>query len=145
MKNQPYLINALLAALLAAILLIVLVIRTVIPNAVIPPLNIPNIVLISLIALLIAHYINNKATPNILILTLFSALTFGLLPFAAGMATLAQSASFACIGGIVFGITSWLFRMIQDRLSSGPTAKLAPIMSAIGLYLASQCFIGILY
>jgi hypothetical protein len=32
---------------------------------------------------------------------------------------------------------------MEDRLSTGPAAKLAPILSALGLYLAAQCFMGI--
>ena len=48
------------------------------------------------------------------------------------------------IGCAVFTLTTWLFSSIQDRLSSGPAAKAAPILSAVGLYLTAQCFMGIL-
>ena len=37
-----------------------------------------------------------------------------------------------------------LYRTIQNRLSSGPAAKAAPILSALGLYLAFQAFAGMI-
>jgi len=48
------------------------------------------------------------------------------------------------VGGVVFTVTAWLFTSIQDRLSSGPACKAAPVVSAFGLYLAAQAFTGIL-
>ena len=33
---------------------------------------------------------------------------------------------------------------MMERLSSGPVAKAAPVLSALGLYLAAQCFAGII-
>jgi len=37
---------------------------------------------------------------------------------------------------------TWLFSSIQDRLSTGPAAKAAPVVSAFGLYLAIQGLMG---
>ena len=48
----------------------------------------------------------------------------------------------AVLGGIVFTAAPWLFPSAAARLSSGPAAKAAPIVSAVGLYLASQCLMG---
>ena len=45
-------------------------------------------------------------------------------------------------GCVTFTVTTWLFTSMADRISTGPSAKLAPIMSAMGLYLASQIFMG---
>ena len=45
-------------------------------------------------------------------------------------------------GAVVFTATTWLFSSMQERISTGPQAKFAPVMSAVGLYLASQCFMG---
>ena len=75
---------------------------------------------------------------------LLAAITFGLLPYVAGFATLHQTWKLALIGGVVFALVTWLFTEMQERLSSGPAAKLAPVFSALGLYLAFQCFSGIL-
>lgn len=144
MKHQAYLLNILLTAVLTVVLLTVTVLRALFPTIVIPELNIPNIVFISLVVLLFEHYIGGKTTPNYIFVALFAALAFGALPFAASAVMLKQAALLACIGGVVFTLTAWLFRSMQERLSSGPASKLAPIVSAIGLYLASQCFMGII-
>ena len=71
-------------------------------------------------------------------------MTFGLLPFAAGFAALENVWKLALVGGVVFTAVTFLFTSIQDRLSSGPIAKAAPVLSAFGLYLAAQCFAGII-
>ena len=54
-----------------------------------------------------------------------------------------QQEPLAILGAVVFTAVTWLFSSMMDRLSSGPAAKLAPVMSALGLYLAAQCFMGI--
>ena len=38
---------------------------------------------------------------------------------------------------------NWLYDSVTDRLSSGPVAKAAPTVSALGLYLAAQCLMGL--
>ena len=45
-------------------------------------------------------------------------------------------------GGIVFTATTWVYSSIQDRISSGPAAKAAPLVSAFGVYLAIQALMG---
>ena len=50
----------------------------------------------------------------------------------------------AVAGGVIFTVTTWLFSSVQDRLSSGPAAKAAPIMSAFGIYLAVQGLMGMI-
>ena len=68
--------------------------------------------------------------------------TFAL--FCAGFATGMEAIKLAILGGVTFTAVTWLFSAMEDRLSSGPAAKAAPILSAAGLYLALQCLIGIL-
>ena len=46
-------------------------------------------------------------------------------------------------GAVIFTICTFVFTSVQDRLSSGPAARLAPIMSALGIWLAVQAFAGI--
>lgn len=142
MKNK-YLSNTLLAAILGIALAVCVLVRTFVPMAVLPLLDIPNISLLSLAALVLAHYLSGGKQPNWILSAVLAAATFGLLPFAAGIFTGLEAAKTAAIGGIVFCVLSWLFRSVQDRLSSGPAAKAAPVLSALGLYLAVQCFAGI--
>lgn len=144
MKNKTYILNTLLAVVLGAVLLIAVIVRTFAPAVIIPGLNIPNMVLISLIALLLDHYLAPGAKRCYICIPVFSAVTFGLLPFAACFVTVLEAVKLAAAGGIVFTAVTWLFSSMQDRLSSGPAAKGAPILSAFGLYLAVQALTGIL-
>ena len=46
--------------------------------------------------------------------------------------------------GVTFTVTTWLFSTIQERLSSGPAAKASAFFSAVSLYMAAQCFMGLI-
>lgn len=142
MKENKYFLNTALTVVLGMILLAAVLVRTFAPAIIIPQLNIPNLVLISLLALLLDHYAAKDAKRCYICIPVFSALTFGLLPFAACFVGAADALKLALAGGIVFTATTWLYTSIQDRLSSGPAAKAAPILSALVLHLAVQCFAG---
>lgn len=144
MKENKYFLNTALAAVLGIALLICVAVRTFAPMVIIPRLDIPNMVLLALVACLLDHYLAPGSKRCYLCVILLSAVTFGLLPFAAGFVTLGQAAKLAIVGGIVFAVIVWLFSSVQDRLSTGPAAKAAPVLSALGLYLAAQCFAGMI-
>ena len=142
MKNKTYTLNTILAALLGAALLICIFVRTFAPRIILPELDIPNLVLISLMALVLDHYLAPGADRCYICIPLFSALAFGLLPYAAAFVTGGEALELAFFGGAVFTATTWLFSSVQDRLSTGPAAKAAPVVSAFGLYLAIQGLMG---
>lgn len=144
MKNKTYTLNTLLAAVLSVALLVCVLVRTLAPRMILPQLDIPNMVLISLAALVLDHYIAPGAKRCYICIPLFAAVTFGLLPFAACFVGLWEALKLALAGGIVFTVVTLLYSTIQDRLSSGPAAKAAPILSAVGLYLAFQAFSGMI-
>lgn len=144
MKQNHYFLNTALAVVLGIACAIAVLARTFTPAALIPELDIPNMVAISLVALLIDHYVAKDARRCYICIPVFSALTFGLLPFCAGFATGLEAVKLAVLGGVAFTATTWLFTSLQDRLSTGPAAKLAPVFSAAGLYLAAQCFAGLI-
>lgn len=145
MKNKTYVLNTLLAVVLGVAALIAIMVRTFAPAVIIPQMDIPDMVLISLVALLADHYLAPRAKRCYICIPVLSALTFGLLPYAASFVTVGEALKLALAGGIVFTATTWLFTSVQDRLSSGPAAKAAPVFSAVGLYLAVQCFEGIFF
>lgn len=144
MKNRTYMLNTLLAAVFGIYLLATVIVRTFAPQIILPKANIPNMVLISLVALVLDHYLFPDAKRCYICIPLFSAITFGLLPYAAAFATPIEAIKLAVVGGVVFTVTTWLFTTIQDRLSSGPAAKASAFFSAVSLYMASQCFIGMI-
>ena len=143
MKNKTYILNTCLVGVLFAAYLVASLVRAFAPIIIIPALNIPNMVLISLAALLLDHYLAPDAKRCYICIPVFSALAFGLLPWAAAFAVPNDALKLAIVGGITFTITTWLFSSIQDRLSTGPAAKAAPFMSAFGLWLAAQALVGI--
>ena len=144
MKKNMYLLNTMLALVLGCALLAAVLVRTFAPIIIIPQLNIPNMVLVSLVALLLDHYLASGAKRCYICIPVLAVLTFGLLPWAACFVGAVEAVKLAVVGGVVFTVTTWLFTSIQDRLSSGPDCKAAPVVSAFGLYLAMQCFANII-
>lgn len=145
MKNKTYMLNTLLAAIFGLYLLAAIVVRTFAPQIILPKANIPNLVLVSLVALVLDHYLIPDAKRYYICIPVFSAITFGLLPYCAAFVTPMEALKLAVVGAVVFTITTWLFTTIQERLSSGPAAKASAFFSAVSLYMASQCFIGMIF
>ena len=144
MKNKTYILNTFLTAVLGVYLLAAVVVRTFCPQIILPKANIPNLVLISLIALVLEHYLVPEAKRCYICVFVFAVVSFGILPYAAAFAAPMEAVKLAVVGGVVFTVTTWLFTTIQDRLSSGPAAKASAFFSAVSLYMASQCFIGMI-
>jgi len=144
MKNKTYTLNTLLAAVLGTALLIAIFVRTFAPRIILPELDIPNLVLVSLVALVLDHYLAPEASRCYICIPVFSGITFGLLPFAAAFVNVSEALELALAGGLVFTVVTWLFTSVQDRLSTGPAAKAAPVVSAFGLYLAIQGLMGMM-
>ena len=144
MKNNKYMLNTLLALVVFLAAGTMMILRTIQPAVILPQVNIPNLVLVSLVALLADYYLAPKATRCYICIPLLAAVTFGLLPFAACFVGALEALKLAVVGAVVFTLVTWLYSTIQDRLSSGPAAKLAPIFSALGLYLAFQAFAGMI-
>lgn len=139
---KKYILNTFLAGVSTLALLVMVIARAVCPVLVFPGFGIPNLVLISLVALLLDHYIVKDAKRCYICIPVFAFVTFGLLPLVAGFIQPFQILGLGIRGAVTFTVTTWLFTSMMDRISTGPSAKLAPVMSAMGLYLASQIFMG---
>ena len=144
MKKNTYTLNTVLAMVLGAALLIAVLVRTFAPRIILAELDVPNMVLISLVALVVDHYLAPDAKRCYICIPVFSAITFGLLPFAACFVGAVEALKLGITGGIIFTAMTWLFSSVQDRLSTGPAAKAAPVVSAFGLYLAIQALMGMI-
>ena len=144
MKNNKYLLNTILAIVVFAACVTCMLIRVWQPAAVLPVLNIPNMVALCMIALLVEHFFT-KGNPRCYIcIPVFGVLTFGILPLMVGFACQHTFWKFGLVGAVVFTVTTFLFTSAQDRLLTGPKAKAAIVVTAIGIWLASQCFAGII-
>ena len=143
MKDQKYFLNTALTAIYCGILLVCVLLRAFAPVIILPKLDVPAVVLVSLLSLLVEHYLAGNSSRNYLVVAVFGMLCFGVLTFVARFATPLGILGYGIPGGLIFTLVTWLFDSMMDRLSSGPAARFAPILSALGLYLASQCFAGI--
>ena len=143
MKNKTYTLNTILTAVLAAVLAVMVVLRAFAPNIILPKFDIPMLTAISLAALVLDHYLAPGAKRCYICIPVFAALSFGILPFAAGVVALTNVLGLAVSGCVIFTAATWTFTSIQDRISTGPAARLAPVMSALGIWLAVQAFAGI--
>ena len=143
MKNKTYTLSTLLTAVLAAVLAVMVILRAVSPQLILMQFDIITVTAISLAALVLAHYLAPNAKRCYICIPVFATLSFGLLPLAAGLVTAASALGLAVTGCVIFTLCTFVFTSVQDRLSSGPAAKAAPIMSALGIWLAVQAFANI--
>ena len=141
--KKYHILNTILTVVVFLAVLACVLVRAFAPGVIIPPLNVPNMVLLSLAALLADHYWARGSQRCYVRIAVFSAITFGLLPWAAGFAGALEALILAVSGGVVFSVTTLLFTTMADRLASGPAKKLAPVVSTLGLWLAAQCLTGI--
>ena len=142
--NKTYMLNTIQTVILGVFLLACVVARALVPALILPELDIPCIVLISLVALVLDHYFVKDAKRCYICIPVLSALSFGLLPWAAFVTTAAEALKLGLVGGVVFTVTTLLFTTIQTRLSSGPAAKASALFSAVSLYMAAQCLAGMI-
>ena len=144
MKQNKYFLNTALALTLFVAMCTMLIIRVRESAVILPVLNIPNMVLVSLVALVADHYLAKDAKRCYICIPVLGAVSFALLPLMAGFACQHDFWKFGLVGGAVFTVTTFLFTSLTDRLTTGPKAQGAVIISALGIYLAAQCFAGII-
>ena len=144
MKNNKFLLPVILVVVLFAALLTGMLMQIFIPAVILPPLNIPNMVLLSVVALVVDHFFTKGSQRCYVCVALFSLAAFAVLPLMAGFACVHDFWKIGLVGGITFTITTFLFSSAIQRLRTGPKAPAAVILTALGIYLAAQCFAGIL-
>lgn len=144
MKKVKISRRVLLVAVVLVTLAVQLLVKTFYPTVIFPPLNIPNMVLLSLVALLLESLLCPEDRSCRVCTLAFGVLTFGLLPLVAGVADLHSFWKLGLVGGATFTLTALAMDSVRERLTSGPRAKGAWVATAFGIYLASQCFAGIL-
>ena len=144
MKKTPYFLPVILVAVLTLALLTGMLLQIFLPAVILPPLNIPNMVLLSVLALLVEHFLS-KGNPRCYVCVIvFGLAAFALLPLMAGFACVHDFWKYGLVGGITFTVTTFLFTSATQRLQTGPKAPAAVILTALGIYLAAQCFAGII-
>ena len=145
MKNKSYFVHLSLMIVLTAVLVAITLVHTFLPQFLIPKATIPNLALISVAALLIDHYVSKGARRCYILIAVFSFASFFLLPYLAGYAPVCESLKIGVAGMVIYTLFTFLFTTSADRLSTGPKAKIAPVLTAVFLFLAAQCFEGMIF
>ena len=135
MEKKTYTLNTLLAVVLGAALFVCVLVRTFAPRMILPVLDIPNMVLISLGALLLDHYLAPGAKRCYICIPVFSAITFGLLPFAAcfvgAFLILLVSPMQALISIIIFCVIQFIETQFIYPHVVGGSVGLSPLLTLL--------------
>ena len=142
MEKKTMMLNTLLAAVVGAGLLLGMVWKAVQPNVVLPDLDIPAVAALVLIALVLEYLMNGTNKRAWAIQIALAAVTFAVLPWAADLPV--AGIKVAACGTVVFAALTWLFDSIVQRMEVTTDCKYAVIPTAFVMYLACQCFMGMI-
>lgn len=143
MQKTSIMLNILLAAVVGLASLAALLCRVFLPAAILPTVSLPAVAALVLLALVLECYLTKGLPQRDWGMTvLLGGLTFGLLPYAAGLTAGGEAVRLAAVGGAVFLVLTFLFTSLRERLSSGHAGPLAPLVTGGVLFLACQCLIG---
>lgn len=143
MRKNECMLSVTLSTVVGIIMLGSMLLKTFQPAVVLPCLNIPNIIIASVIALVIRQYLQPECSYNWMAAGALAGLIFGLLPFIAGVAEVERVWKLVLAGGLFFTATERIFHSAMDRMCSGPAGKLAPLSVGLVLILAGQIFAGV--
>ena len=142
MEKGSKLLNLLVAIVLTVGLLVGMVWRAFQPNVVLADLDIPAMAALVLIALVIEYLLFGAQKRAWVSEIVLAAITFAVLPWAADL-PYANLLTVVC-GTVVFAALTWLFDFAVDRLEVTTDCKYAVIPTAFIMYLACQCFMGMI-
>lgn len=142
MKKESMVLNTLLAVVLGAGLLLGIVWRAFMPNVVLADLDIPAMAALVLIALVLEYLLTGTKKRAWAMQIVLAAVTFAVLPWAADLPYAGLMT--AVCGTVVFAVLTWMFDFAVDRLEVTTDCKYAVIPTAFVMYLACQCFMGMI-
>ena len=142
MEKKNFVLNVLLAAVLGAGLLVGMVWRTFQPNVVLADLELPAIAALILIALVMEYLFKGTQKRAWAVQILLSAITFAVIPFAAGYA--GAGIGLILCGTAMFTALTFIFDSVAERVNVTCDCKCAVIPTAFVMYLACQCFMGMI-
>ena len=142
MEKKNFVLNVLLAVVLGAGLLVGMVWSAFQPNVVLADLELPAIAALVLIALVIEYLIKGTQKRAWAVQILLAAITFAVIPFAAGYA--GAGIRLILCGTAMFAALTWIFDSAAERLDVTCDCKCAVIPTAFVMYLACQCLMGMI-
>lgn len=144
MKKYNDSFGIILAVVTGIALLAQMLVRAFWPRMILPRMDVSALVLICLVALVLEHYLIRNTQRNVWMILVSAAVIFGFFPWIACFLVPVDALKLALLGAAVATVCTVLFDNMLERLSSGPAAKAAPLISAFTLYLATQCLMGII-
>ena len=144
MRKNPYFINVLHGAFVGIICLIRLLLEAFSPAVVLPRIDIPFLVILSVIPMTLEYYLVSERNREPFLSIILAGETVALLPYCGGWSINMPIWKLFFAGAAVFGITDLFYAGIGERMSSCPNSKISPAVNAFILFLASQCFQGLL-
>ena len=142
MEKKNFVLNVLLAVVLGAGLLVGIVWKAFQPNVVLADLELPAIAALVLIALVIEYLWKGTQKRAWAVQIVLAAITFAVIPFAAGYA--GTGIGLILCGTVMFTALTWIFDSVAERLDVTCDCKCAMIPTAFVMYLACQCFMGMI-
>ena len=142
MEKKTMMLNTLLALVLGAGLLVGILWRAIQPNVVLPDLDIPAMAALVLIALVLDYLMGGMKKRNWAVQIVLAAVTFAVLPWAADLSY--AGIKVAVCGTVVFAALTWMFDSVVQRMEVTTDCKYAVIPTAFVMYLACQCFMGMI-
>ena len=142
MEKKNFVLNVLLAVVLGAGLLVGIVWSAFQPNVVLADLDLTAIVALVLIALVIEYLWKGTQKRAWAVQIVLAAVTFAVLPMAAGY--VGAGLKMILCGTVLFAALTWVFDSVAERMSVTMDCKFAMIPTAFVMYLACQCFMGMI-
>ena len=112
------------------------------PNVVLPDLDIPAMAALVLIALVLEYLLTGTKKRAWAVQIVLAAVTFLVLPWAADLYY--AGIKVAVCGTVVFAVLTWMFDFAAERMEATTDCKFSMIPTAFVMYLACQCFMGMI-
>lgn len=136
-------LGIILSCITGAAFMVAMLVRALLPRMILPNIDLLTVLLLSLTALVADCYLSKTKNRDFRLIPVYGALIFGLFPLVTGFISPVNALITALIGAAVLTAMTLIFDTMTERLSDTSAAKLAPVMCALGLYLAAQCLMGI--
>lgn len=143
MKKRDVVRELLLPALVGLCALWLLLDEVFLPNRRMPAFGLMAVIALSLLAQAVGVLVSYGGPRHYISAVVIGAVSFGLIPWCAGVGRLAPWLM-ALLGGGIYCLTEFLAGLICDRFGPGKGNKCAAFFSILLLYLAAQGFQGFL-
>ena len=143
MKKNLYFVNILFIIEMGLLGLVSVLLRSFAPAMVLPHLDLPHLVLFSVIPMIFSDYMAPEMKGHSMIHILLGTMTLTALPLCAQWTIGVPVWKFLMISLGAFGMTWVIYQSIGRRMASGVSGRFAPLINGVMLFLASQCFQGL--